>query len=83
MKVEADYFFYFSLSFSIDSRLDIAVAASPGGDIAEFVHAVAAFEHVNQIKLTSEEIGRLFPFVTAERSESLCRQSLYQQEISL
>jgi len=60
--------FFFSLSFSIDSRLDIAVAASPGGDIAEFVHAVAAFEHVNQIKLTSEEIGRLFHEANEDRT---------------
>ena len=54
----------------VDSRLDIAVASSPGGDVAELVHALSAFEHVHQVQLTTEDIGELFHVLIARRTQS-------------
>tara|TARA_B100000795_G_C22726762_1_gene409711 strand:- start:144 stop:989 length:846 start_codon:yes stop_codon:yes gene_type:complete len=53
----------------VDPRLDIPSASSPGGDIGEFVHALAAFEHVHRMQLSNQEIAILFHTIVKKRTK--------------
>ena len=56
--------------YCVDPRLDYPVVASPGGDIAEFVYALMAYEKVYGIELLPQEISLMFKNILKRRTQT-------------
>ena len=52
----------------MDPRLDVPIASSPGGDIAEFVYALMSFEKVHRQEIPAADVLTLFTEIVKTRT---------------